>query len=76
MYGNPLFQKWSIYTLLKRLLPSFLLKLLNYIDLMELLRLIGKEFQAITAPKDILWDLYISSSGRGNLNLNLNLNLN
>ena len=35
---------------------------------MELLRLIGKEFQDITALKDILWDLYISSRGRGNLN--------
>ena len=35
---------------------------------MELLRLIGKEFQDITAPKDILWDLYIPSRGRGNLN--------
>ena len=27
---------------------------------MELLRLIGKEFQDIMALKDILWDLYIS----------------
>ena len=35
---------------------------------MELLRLIGKEVQDITAPKEILWDLYISSRGRGNLN--------
>ena len=35
---------------------------------MELLRLIGKEFQDIKAPKEILWDLFISSRGRGNLN--------
>ena len=34
---------------------------------MEPLRLIGKEFQDITALKDILWDLYISSRRRGNL---------
>ena len=39
------------YALLRR---SFLLKLFNDIDLMELLRLIGKEFQDITAPKEIL----------------------
>ena len=42
--------------------------MINDIDLVELLRLIGNEFQDITAPKDILWDLYISSRGRGNLN--------
>ena len=50
----------------------------NDIDLMELLRLIGKEFLDITALKDILWDLYISSRGKGNLNrlLPLGHNLN
>ena len=55
MYGNPLFKKWSNYTLLRRQLPSFLLKLYNDIDLMELLRLTGKEFQLNTALKDILY---------------------
>ena len=35
---------------------------------MELLKLIGKEFQDIKALKDILRDLYISSRGRGILN--------
>ena len=40
----------------------------NDIDLMELLRLTIKDFQDITAPKYILWDLYISSRGGGNLN--------
>ena len=32
---------------------------------MELLRLIGKEFQDITALKDILWDLYIYPAVEG-----------
>ena len=63
-----IFSKVNNYTLLRRWLPSFLLKLFNDIDLMEFLRLIGKEFQDITALKDILWDLYISNRGRGNLN--------
>ena len=43
---------------------------------MEILELIGKEFQDISAPKDILWDLYISSRERGNLNRLLSLGHN
>ena len=69
MYMNPLFQKWINYTLLRRKLPIFFFKLFNDIDLMELLRLTGKEFQDITVLKDMLWDLNIYSRGSGNLSI-------
>ena len=37
------------------------------IDLMEVLRLISKEFQDIAALRNIVWDLNITSRGRGDL---------